>query len=338
MAEDFYVFRRSGRDNLYVQFRNSRTGKLGAACSSGKTSEAAAIRWAKNAIRDTAEKKAGRPTSATTLGEWAKPFYGPDCPYLDRKKTDTKRTYSTGYTKTNTTYIKTHILTDPIADLRLDDLRRIDVLAWRKRLVAKIGASRTAGRILQVLKVILNEAVYSELIEYSPASKVEPPSYDSPGRDAIALESIRKMISPTLYADPRHWLATVVAAFTGMRASEIRALQWEALDFGRRLIYVTQAFKDQTKRLGPPKSGKPRVSPMPEGLAKLLLAWRDDTVKQRKAEEGPWVFGYSLTRPLGYRDWNSAVKKAAKAAGCEGATLHYLRHSLNTYLVGAGGR
>jgi len=329
MAEEFYIFRRGGRPNLYVQFRNLRTGKLGSARSSGKTSEAAAVRWAKGELKAGVEAEAGRPSSSWTVGAWSEPFFGDKCPYVSRRKIE-GQTFSTSYCTWNARYVKDHIMTDPIADIALCDLRRSDVLAWRKRLVEARGASRTVQRILSVFKIILNEAVYQEIIDYSPASKVSVPVFKKKERTAISLESLQKLLAPSIYEEPRHWMGTVMAAFTGMRASEIRALEWTALDFDRRLILVTQAFKDQTHRLGPPKSGKARVAPMSEGLSKLLLAWKP------RCESERWVFGFSENRPLGYKEWNYAFKKAAKKAGCEGATLHYLRHTLNTYLRGAG--
>jgi len=329
MAEEFYIYRRAGRPNLYVQFRNPRTGKLGSARSSGKTSEAAALRWAKNELKVAVESEAGRPSSSWTVGAWAEPFFGENCLYLSRRKIE-GQSFSTSYCTWNARYIEDYILTDPIADIALCDLRRSDVLAWRKRLVETRGASRTVQRILSVFKIILNEAVYQEIIDYSPAAKVSQPVYAKKERSAISLEALSKLLAPSMYEEPRHWMGTVLAAYTGMRASEIRALEWTALDFDRRLILVTQAFKDQTHRLGPPKNGKPRAAPMSEGLAKLLTAWK------LRCESDRWVFGFSKNRPLGYKEWNYAFKKAAKKSGCEGATLHYLRHTLNTYLRGAG--
>jgi len=328
MAEDFYIFQRGERKNFYVQFRDPRTGKLGNARSSGKSSEAAALRWAKNELRDMVEREGKRPVSSMSLGDWARPFFGDSCAYLKRRRTEGK-SYSAQYVRTCEDYIGRYIVPDRIADIPLCELRRRDILDWRQRLVDNQGARRTAQRALQVLKVVLNEAVYNELIEYSPASRVAMPVYEKKERQAISLDSLALLLAPERYTEPRHWLATVTAAFTGMRASEVRALEWPALDFDRRLIYVTQAFKDQTSRLGPPKSGKPRVAPMPEGLATLLLEWK-------KHAKSRWVFGFSENRPLGYKEWHYSVTKAAKAAGCEGATIHYLRHTLNTYLVGAG--
>lgn len=335
MAEDYYVFSRSGRKNLYVQFRNPRSGKLGFAVSSGKTSESAAIRWAKAELKKHAEDAAGKPMRAWTLGDWARPFFTDACPYIQRKR-DEGKTYSKQYIATSSDYIERFILLDEIAQIPLEELTRRDILAWRRRLIEKEGPRRFLVHALGALKVVLNEAVYEELIDYSPASKVSSPAYPKKTRDAISLEALGRLLSPENYAEPRHWLATVTAAFTGMRAAEIRALEWAAFDFDRRLVYVTQAFKDQSASIGPPKSGKARVAPMPEGLAKLLLAWKTRTDAKHGAEKSRWVFGYSLNQPLGYKQWAYAVKKAAQAAGCEGATLHYLRHTLNTYLLGAG--
>jgi integrase len=330
MAEEYYIFRRKGRENLYVQFRDPRTRKLGAAKSSGKTSEAAALRWAKAEYRRIVEESAKLPSPDITLRTWAEPFFGESCPYVARRKIEGKK-FSAHYIRDNRDYLERFVLTDSsLVDLPLKEVRRRDILAWRQRLVAAHGARRSSARIVQVLKKVLNEAVYQELLDYSPAAKVSLPAYEKKERDAVDLDSLKKMLDPVNYADPRHWAATVTAAFTGMRAAEVQALEWDNLDFERRVIYVRQAFKDQSWTLGPPKSGKPRVAPMPETLAALLLKWR-------KVNETPrWVFGTGKVWALGYKNWNAAVKKAAKAAGCPGARLHYLRHSLNTYLIGAG--
>lgn len=322
----FLLVRRAGRSFIYVKFRDPRTGELGAARSSGKTSEAAAIRWA-NAEYE--KLTLGHGQRDMTLGDWARPFFSPDCPYIKRK-TDEGKTYSAAYVRNSRSYVERFILPDPIALIPLDSLRRSDVIAWRGRLVAAFKAGRASGRVLQTLKLILNEAVYQELVDYSAASMVVAPAYEKHERTALGLDHLRALLDPGLYEDPRHWLATVLAAFTGMRASEVRALEWDALDFGRRRISVHQAFKDQSARIGPPKSGKGRIAPMSDGLAKLLLEW------SARQDRGRWVFGFSENRPLGYKQWNDAVKKAAAAAGCPTASLHVLRHSLNTYLRGAG--
>jgi integrase len=328
MAEDFYVYKRSGRKNYYAQFRDPKTGELGAAVSTGCSSEAAALRWAKKRLLELDEE--AQRDATVTLGEYAEPFFGPACHYVARKLEEGK-TLSTLYVRNNRTYVERFILPDPIAAIPLRELKRRDVLAWRSRLVAENGARRSSERALACLKVILSEAVYEELLDYSPASRVAPPAYDRKERQALELETLREVLLPSRYAEPRHWIATLAAAATGMRAAEIRALTWANVDFERRVIRVVQAFKDQAHRLGPPKSGKPRVVPMAAVLVGALRAWRD---RMPPEDLGDWVFGFSKNRPLGYKEWLAAFKKAAKGAGVPTASLHTLRHTLNTHLRG----
>lgn len=335
MAEDYYVFARSGRKYLQVQFRDPRTGKLGAAVSSGATSEAAAIRWAKKELKNRIVEAEGKPRASTPLGDYARPFFGEKCPYLERKR-DEGKTYSALYVSMSRKYLETYLLPDEIATIPLGKLRRSDVLEWRRRLVEKCGYRRFLSHILGVLKVVLNEAVYNEIIDYSPASKVANPTYEKQERHAVELNALSRMLSPGLYVDPRHWMATVIAAKTGMRAGEIRALSWGQLDFKRGLILIDRAFKDQSSRVGPPKSGKPRVAPMSPGLSNLLQSWKKNQEAARGDKLGVWVLGYSENRALGYKQLHEAVRRAADLAGCPGVTMHYMRHTLNTYLRGAG--
>jgi integrase len=332
VQKKFYLVKRNA--TWYVRFRDPITKTILGWKSTGLTNKTAAENWChkqlvkSGQIEEPPDGKQAEPSQ--TLGEWAAPFYGPNCPYVSRKLLDDKVVMSTQHVKVYRSYVLRHILTDEIADKPLVKIRRDDILEWRKRLVAKVGASRTAEALVSVMKVILNEAAYRELIPYAPSDKVALPAYVKKPRSAIDLDALSRMLMPQQFANPQHWLATVIAATTEMRVSEIRALEWTSVDFERNLIFVGQAFKDQSIRLGLPKNGKARVVPMPRTLSKLLKEW--DKHEWKKHERSRFVLARSENRSLGYKRLNEAVKKAAAAAGCGYATMHYLRHTLNTFL------
>lgn len=319
--KDYYLIERRNSPYVYVRFREG--DRIGNAVSSRCTSRTAAIRWANAELEKRESRRQSRDLS---LGEYAAPFFGPSCPYLTRRR-DEGRTFSVEYIRNSRNYVERFILPDPIARIKLADLRRRDVLAWRKRLLDTLGPRRMIWHILGALKLILNEAVYEELLDASPASRVANPTYPRKERTAITLDALRALLDPGLYEDPRHWMATVCVAYTGMRAGEVCALAWDAVDFKRGTIRVFRAVKDKGARIGPPKSGKDRIVPMTLTLSKMLSEWKPRS-------KGEWVFGYSEKRLMGYSHWSVAVAKAAKKAGCPGATLHVLRHTLNSHLRG----
>jgi integrase len=132
-----------------------------------------------------------------------------------------------------------------------------------------------------------------------------------------------------LFVDRMHYEATYLTALTGMRAGEVRALQWQDIDFAASVIYVQRAFKSWSGESGPPKWGKTRTVPLPAPLADLL--------RPRVGKPDAWVFGRSGADPLGYSRLAAAFKRAAKKAGLPPeVTLHSLRHSLQTALRESG--
>lgn len=76
-----------------------------------------------------------------------------------------------------------------------------------------------------------------------------------------------------------------------------------------------------------PKWGKVRTCPYPEVLRRLL--------EPRRGKPGEWVFARG-EGTIGYKRWSDALRTAAESAGLKDVSLHVLRHSLNTFLRGAG--
>lgn len=59
-----------------------------------------------------------------------------------------------------------------------------------------------------------------------------------------------------------------VAAFSGLRLGELRALRWEDIDFANRIVHVRHSFTYGNE--GTPKSGKVRSVPLIDQAAKAL--------------------------------------------------------------------
>jgi hypothetical protein len=66
------------------------------------------------------------------------------------------------------------------------------------------------------------------------------------------------------WQDDQERACFTLAAFCGMRRSEILALSWGDVDFSEHVIRVTRAWKtEKGDALGPPKSGTPRTVALP---------------------------------------------------------------------------
>jgi integrase len=121
-----------------------------------------------------------------------------------------------------------------------------------------------------------------------------------------------------------------VAAFTGLRLGELRALRWGDVDWVRRLVHVRRSFTRGEE--GPPKSGKVRSVPLVDQAARAL-----DQLSRREhfTDEDDLVF----VNVVGEAFEESAMRRrfyaALKAAELGHIRFHDLRHTFGTLAVQA---
>lgn len=161
--------------------------------------------------------------------------------------------------------------------------------------------------------------------EVSPASGVPKIAYQKQTRNALKLDEVEKILDLQYWDGLNAWRAAKTAELTGMRAGEIRRLLWEEVDHPRGRISVYNNRPAHLAHDKAPKWGKARVTIYPAQLRELL-----EPLRQPKG----YVFG-DESKPLSYEVLSGALERACKKAKVR-ATLHQLRHSLNTYLRGAG--
>ena len=111
----------------------------------------------------------------------------------------------------------------------------------------------------------------------------------------------------------------ITALHTGFRASELRSLTWNDIDFRRRTVTVCAGYV---------KNRESRTVPMNEVLTTTLKA-----VKLVDAE-GEKVFCSRRGTP--YRSFRTAFERAVRLAGLADFTFHDLRHTFASQLVMAG--
>lgn len=310
MRKDFYLYKRG--KVWYVQFRLPG-GDIGVARSSGHTNKTAAERWAREELPKTG-------SSRDSLYDWAEQFFIDECPHVTRLKTEGKP-FSDQHKINSRKLLVSDVLPDPICQKVMADLTRADVLAFRDRLVARRGACRTSQRVMGVLRLVLREALFRELLGRDLFAGVGQIAYEKKVRSALPVEQLSPVFDPKAYSNRLHYEATVCAALTGLRAGEVRGLQWG--DLGD-VISVRRSIATHGDEVSLPKWGKVRTCPYPKTLRAIL--------EPRRGAPGEWVFSLREGGPLGYREWAGAVRRLK----VPGLSLHRLRHTLNTVLRSAG--
>lgn len=324
MRKAFYLHRR-GRI-WYAEYRDPVTGEISSPKSTKQSNKAAAEKAASTEAARLAELTDFPPMS---LGEWGERFFKPGCPHVSRLKIEGKQV-SDRYIKSCRQNWDNHIKSDQICSVQLYSLRRAHVLAFRTRLVENVGQTRTAQAVWSTLHIVIREAFFHGLSDRDPCVGIGQIAYEGKRRVVLTIEQVKALLIPELWDNSPYYLPTKAAALTGMRRGEIRGLLWSDLHPELNLIAVDHNLPGSAGagHDTDPKWHKHRLTAYPKTLQADLEPLR---------KEKGYVF-LIKGKPLGGNRWLEKFKEIAESekVNAPGATLHSLRHSLNTYLIDKG--
>jgi integrase len=243
-----------------------------------------------------------------------------------------------------------HIL-PALGDKRLDQLARSPsmVQAW---LAGLNLAPSTARHLLGHLSAILDAAVADSLIPRNPCRDVTVRAPRAPRRRVVPLTAVQA--AAVRAALPQQWRAMAeCGSALGLRQAEIFGLAVEDVDFLHRMVHV-QAQVRQANGVrpvfAPPKSGRGRDIPLPEGVSLALaehirthpprevtLPWRalDGKPRTRRliftSARGGAVNRWSFNRDA----WKPALRNADLPVTRENG-MHVLRHTYASLMLRGG--
>lgn len=130
---------------------------------------------------------------------------------------------------------------DPILDTPIKDLAMPMIL---NQLNALPVAVATRNLTLRALKIILQHAVLYKIIPENPARIIKQiSSREKQPLNAFTVKEVSKILSHFQGRKNRaHYLVLLIAARTGLRIGEILGLTWDAIDFRRNQLRVTQQW------------------------------------------------------------------------------------------------
>lgn len=302
-------YKRPGRQTYYFNYSFQNKRRL-------KNTGCKKLRDAKKFIRDFIDNL--QPGSEQRYSEYAKPFLSWETSPKVRRYLIEGKTIGKEHVAAQAAQLQKYVLTDNIAEKPISQITRGDVIDFRERLFQKLATTpNAANKSFIAFKVVLSEAAHRGDIPNNPTAGVGRIKYQIKQQEIMKKQEIVALFSEAW----DHLLSYQVfrlAAFTGMRASEVLAIHWDQIQGD--ILTIDRAWKTRTE-LGPPKSGKPRVIP----LAPSVL----NNLPERK--KTGLVFCYPDGQRLGKTWW----KKRWNAKNT-GVKPHSLRHALNTYLIEAG--
>jgi len=231
---------------------------------------------------------------------------------------------------------------------KLSSLTHARVQKFRDELLDRdnggVVSRRLARRVLGGLKAILKDARRRGNVAQNVALdvNVELSKRDRAklkiGVDVPTAEEIGRVLRAA--PDGRARALIMVAAFAGLRASELRGLRWQDVDLrtDRAVVHVRQRA-DRYNKIGRPKSeAGERAVPMPNLVANTLRQWQLESTHKRDED---FVFGTrngksDVLSNIVRRAWLPAQIKAsvvdangkAKYGG-----LHCLRHFFASWCI-----
>jgi len=204
--------------------------------------------------------------------------------------------------------------------LRIDEIGPRDLEAYKASKL-RTHSPKSINNHLSVLHKCLAVAQDFEMLDTVPRMrwlKSPPPDYDFLTRD----ESQR-----LLDACDAEWFPYVLTALrTGLRAGELRALQWRDVDLVARKIHVRRSVWNQT--VASPKSNRHRTVPMSGETVRALKAHRH----LRSA------LVFCNADGSMFRHWQpeNTMRTISRRAGLRRVQVHMLRHTYATHLAMAG--
>ncbi len=205
---------------------------------------------------------------------------------------------------------------------RLDAITNEDVQRLKHRLLGK--SPRTVNNVLTVLNVLLKKAVEWDVIERMPAT-IRLLTVPTGSTDFYDFEEYERLVQAAA-GDRREHLIVLLGGEAGLRAGEMRALQWGDIRLDDRQLCVSRG--EWRGQVTTPKGGRQRFVPMTERLTAAL--------RSARSLKGPWVLCRDDGTRLNENQVRHLLERATRRAGLRFSGPHILRHTFCSHLAMQG--
>jgi integrase len=223
-----------------------------------------------------------------------------------------------------------HDLYPEFGELPLEAVSADRIDAYRARLVEEGRLSaRTINKQLVILHGIFRRAQRVYGLPTNPAAAVDRQPLRRSGEFAVLSPAEVEALARAAET-PQDAALFTVAAFTGLRLGELRALRWQDVDFSKRLVHVRRNFTYHA--LGVPKSGRVRSVPMIDQAAKALDGL---SRRERFTSDDDLVFVNDVGETIDDSGLRRRFLAALDRAELKRLRFHDLRHTFGTLAVQA---
>jgi integrase len=216
------------------------------------------------------------------------------------------------------------------------DIKEAHVRQWRKeRLDSRAGAP-TIVKAYRLLRAILYTAVDDEMIKRNPCRIKGAGNDDSAERPVLTVEQVYAIADAIT---PRYRVLVLLATFASLRLGELAALRRRDIDLEEAQVWVRRSQAELKGGLVIVKDPKSKAGRRPVAIPDVVIPELRRHLEWFAAKD---LDGLVFVGPKGgrllRRNFHRLWTKALKAAGIEGADIHFhdLRHTGNTVAAASG--
>ncbi len=329
--------RKTSKKNQFIYYAKIKEEFSEYRVSTGCTSKAAAENWVLRHLAEREEEKKRKEQKRKQLifGEFAKDFWDESSRYV-RSKRARNYSFSRAYLNNAAGNTRNHLIpTWGKYPLRAITAYQID--DWIIKLVEEGEyASSTINKLLQQMRIILDQACYERLLDENPAKYVRRVKHIFKKRGVLSPQEVRQLFAdPGIWKDYRHYAINLLTVSTGMRLGEIRGLL--VTDVYQDHIAVRHSWEDHVG-LKEPKWGSVRDIPITFQVFQVL----EKVIVQTRSQSLVF-YGKDLDSPMSKSHIEKSFYRGLSGIGIfeedrkrRNITFHSHRHTLNTMLRSSG--
>ncbi len=239
-----------------------------------------------------------------------------------------------------------HIKLEQIKPMRLLDLYTAMTKDGARRDGKTRGYSaKTIQHVHRLIRAIFEKAVQWQIIMVNPASKIQPPKVEKKEISFYDDKQIIELMNAIESEPIRYKTMVLTAIHTGMRRGEIIAIEWNDVDFDKKLISINKSavYVSGKGRIlkGTKTVRSQRIIAMTDILRNALLEYKKWQEQNKEIMGDKWIesdiiFTRDNGEPLHPDTITNWFVKFIKRKGLPHITFHGLRHTVASLMVSSG--
>jgi integrase len=237
--------------------------------------------------------------------------------------------YNTGELSTYRSYNSavTHHLIPQFGEKLLTELSTGDIREWRDGLTV---SNKMANNVLIPLRGILADAHADGLIERNPMDRIKNLTHRTREPEPFTPDEVTAILK---YCDGQVRNLFEFAFWTGLRTSELIALEWGDIDWLKGCVYVRRASVAKKTKPTKTKSGERSVKLLPPAVEALKAQKKHTRLQGNRVFQNPftgdsWIDDQQIRK--------TAWKPTLLRAGVAYRTPYQTRHTYASMMLMAG--